>query len=102
METITTKQWVLNVIVAVVIVGGIGFAIYKSVQAPAMDDSAFRNEFVYACATEANITFCDCTYEALKKDLGMDGLLEMSAEYDRTGVMPKSGYQAVAKCADKY
>jgi hypothetical protein len=102
METITTKQLVLNVAVAVAIVGGIGFAIYQTVKEPETDDSAFRNAFVYACATESNITFCDCTYNEIKKEVGVDGLLSLSAEYDRTGVMPKEGYQAVAKCADKY
>jgi hypothetical protein len=101
-EEITTKQWALNVVVAIVIVGAIGFGVYQTVKAPDTDDSAFRNEFVYACATEANITFCDCTYNNLKEIVGLDGLLELSVEYDRTGVMPKEGYTAVAKCADKY
>jgi len=96
---ITKEQWVVNILVAVIVIGAIWFGVYQTVKAP--DDDAFRNEFVYACATEANVTFCDCAYDELKKDLGLDGLLEMSAEYDRTGIMPKSAYSAIAKCADK-
>jgi hypothetical protein len=101
MENLTIKQIWANVALAIVIITVLAIIIIPNV-VDKQDDSAFRNEFVYACATEANITFCDCTYEALKKDLGMDGLLEMAAEYNRTDVMPKSGYTAIAKCADKY
>ena len=102
MEKITTKEWVLNVVVAIVIVGGIGFAIYSSVKAPEVDDSAFRNEFVTGCMTESNFTMCDCTFTELKKDMGLDGLLVMAVEYEQTGIMPTRAYKAVAKCADKY
>jgi len=101
-EEITTKQWVLNIIVAIAIVGGIGFAIYQTVKVPE-DDSAFRNEYLAGCMGEsASFSFCNCTFDVLKDNVGMDGLLKLSAEYDGGDVLPKEAYTAIAKCADKY
>ena len=102
MEKITTKEWVLNIIVAIAIVGGIGFAIYKSAKAPEVDDSAFRNEFLSGCVSEASdYNYCNCTFDSLKKQMGIDGVLEFAVEYDRTGVLPKEAYTAIAECMDK-
>lgn len=42
----------------------------------------YKSEFVTACMEEdASYSYCSCTYESLAKELGIDGLYDLSLEY---------------------
>ena len=73
MEKITKKDLGVNVAVAIIITTILAIIIIPNM-IEKTDDSAFRNEFLAGCMTESNFEFCNCTYDEIKKDVGLDGL----------------------------
>ena len=41
---------------------------------------------------------CTCAYDKLESELGKKGLVNLSIDYDRTGVMPDSVINIIQEC----
>lgn len=87
-------------IVGVVILGIV--SIYFSFKKEQIDDTYFRTEYLTGCMEASNYAFCSCSYNSLKKQLGVAELMEVSVEYTKTNILPKEAYTAVAECAKFY
>jgi len=59
----------------------------------------FQANFVGGCSEEGGSNeMCQCMFDELEKELGMDGLLQMSVDYIATEKMPTRAVEAVLKC----
>ena len=51
---------------------------------------SFKEAYMQGCTEEgASITMCDCSYNQLLKDLGMDGLIDLSADIAKGEEIPE-------------
>ena len=85
-------------IIGVVILGIV--SIYFGFKKEPVDDSYFRSTYINGCVSESNYAFCSCSYESLKSQLGVEGLLQFAVEYESTGVLPKEAYTAISECME--
>jgi hypothetical protein len=94
------KNKTITVVWGVAVLIAIGVGVYFLTRST-VDDSNIKSGFMSGCMEEGNYAFCDCSYESIKSQIGVDGLIKFSLEYDRTGVLPKEAYTAIASCLDK-
>lgn len=102
----TQQNAIIGAVVAVIVI--IGLAVYFTEQetknTPVIaENSTFKDDFMSGC-TEAGpgfYNYCNCAYNKLEQDLGINGLIKMSIKYDETGVLPSEVLPAMSACADK-
>ncbi|NVN97369.1 RDD family protein [Candidatus Nomurabacteria bacterium] len=70
----------------------------SSVASSTTSDEIKKN-FIKSCVSESTTyAYCSCSVEGLLKKLGTDGFIEMSNQYDKTGVMETEVSDTIASC----
>lgn len=69
-------------------------------ETPTTVSDTFKTGFVEGCmdGVASKYSSCTCMYNVLEKDLGTQGLLDMSLEYTKTQQIPERLIGVVAPC----
>ena len=72
----------------------------EMVSVPIEDNvNIFKEEFVGGCVGEGSTyQSCACAYDLLEKDMGQDGIINMSLEYVKTEKLPAKAVELVTPC----
>lgn len=70
------------------------------VMTPVEVSSTFKDSFVSGCAEGSDTTYtqCACMYDTIVKNIGTDGMADMSANYLKTGKIPNNILIMVTPC----
>lgn len=97
MEKIKIYKIVSSTIIVIGLLAILALTITKDEQRK--DNSDFiKTNFMAGCIDDGNYQLCECIYDELQSDLGMEGFIALSLEIDETGDIPKEAYKAVANC----
>ncbi len=94
-------------VLILLIIGGIVFSNNETVQektsAPVVEQKApemdyAKQQYMSGCFDGSNYEFCDCSYDKLVKEFGVEGIIKIGLEYDRTGYMEDKAIETVLSC----
>ena len=70
---------------------------------PAYSNNELKQSFIEGCIEEdATYEYCSCAYEYLIDAYGLSKVIEISIEFDETGVIPDELWGAVKHCMKYY
>ena len=89
------KELIIAVSVVVLIIAGVMFFTREP------EKNYLKDNYMTGC-TEGNYAmrgYCECTFNKLEKEIGIEGIVEMENEYKYTGELPPKAWKVINQCA---